>query len=141
MENTEFVDVGKRIEDLNTEMRGLDVAAVFPLGGIILASTLKRYLSPEAVEGDGEVRVDGRRSKHSASAWGSVLSATGRSSTSGSGSTPRSSRLPVGSPAELRAAVETPAGLLPVYGLAAMAYCSSRAVLPMYTSFPLSRSR
>jgi hypothetical protein len=59
MENTEFVDVGKRIEELNTEMRSLDLAAVFPLGGIILARTLKRYLSPEAVEGDGEVRVDG----------------------------------------------------------------------------------
>ena len=61
MENIDGVDVGKRIEELNTEMRGLDIAALWPIGGIILGRTLKRYLTPEAIPGEGEIAIDGEK--------------------------------------------------------------------------------
>jgi len=61
VENVGRIDVGKRVEELNTEMRALDAAAVWPIGGIILGLVVKRYLAPEALTGEGEITIDGEK--------------------------------------------------------------------------------
>ena len=61
MENIERIDVGKKVDELNLDMRALDAAAVWPIGGIILGLALKRYLAPEALTGPGDIVIDGEK--------------------------------------------------------------------------------
>jgi hypothetical protein len=61
VENTERIDVGEIPDDINRNMRALDAAAVWPIGGITLGLALKSYLAPEALTGEGKIVIDGEK--------------------------------------------------------------------------------
>jgi len=59
MKKMDAVDVMKIVLGVARDVKALDLSAGFPVGGIILALALKEYYGPEALTGEGRVRIDG----------------------------------------------------------------------------------